>query len=623
MGWGLRGLEVYYRRFRRRTVDAMEQVCAALGLVADRWQRLPRRRDDLRRVATRRRTSRAASAERLQEALVITGARCLTGRRASLPMLELAPAAAPVAPVRPSDQLAEFATEDLALPRFHVWTLGCQMNHSDSEEMAGALLAAGCAEAAEPRIGRPDRHQHLRHPRGGGAEGDRPDGPPRRPAPRESRVARGADGLFRPRRTTRTRLHTRYPAGGPLPAPGRGARADRAPRPGESTAPVLTDVPGACSASATRRGNGGSLASHPGSRSGGGARARGSAISAWLPIIYGCDKTCTYCIVPVLARPRAQPAVRRRSSTRHVRSPRRLPGSDAAGPERQLVRPRPARRAALRATSTELGTWAASSHLDGRPDMAALLRAIDGLRTADGVPAISRLRFVTSHPWDLSDRLIAAMAECASVCEHLHLPVQSGDDAVLRRMGRQYTVEAVPGAGRAAARGRARASALTTDVIVGFCGETEAQFETHAATCCDGCASRRCSRPRSRRGPGRRRRGSPTTCRVPRRSAGSQALLDAPGADRPVSERRRGWAGRRRCWSTQRAAATSMATTSGERAVARVAGRNREQQAGPLRWRPELIGRLVDVRVEHAGPYALVGVARRLTHSGRVIRRSS
>ena len=79
--------------------------------------------------------------------------------------------------------------------------------------------------------------------------------------------------------------------------------------------------------------------------------------------------------------------------------------------------------------------------LHGRPDLAELIRAIDGIRTADGVPAIPRLRFVTSHPWDLSDRLIEAMAECPSLCEALHLPVQSGDDAMLRRMGRQYTVE--------------------------------------------------------------------------------------------------------------------------------------------------------------------------------------
>ena len=123
--------------------------------------------------------------------------------------------------------------------------------------------------------------------------------------------------------------------------------------------------------------------------------------------------------------------------------------------------------------------------LHGRPDLAELIRAIDGLRTADGRPAIPRLRFVTSHPWDLSDRLIEALADCPSVCEHLHLPVQSGDDAVLRRMGRQYTIEhyeerlgrirdAVPGI------------TISTDIIVGFCGETEAQFALDAAAPRDG-----------------------------------------------------------------------------------------------------------------------------------------
>src|SRR6185295_16327603 len=109
-----------------------------------------------------------------------------------------------------------------------------------------------------------------------------------------------------------------------------------------------------------------------------------------------------------------------------------------------------------------------------------LIRAIDALRSADGRAAIPRLRFVTSHPWDLSDRLVLALADCRSVCEHLHLPVQSGDDAMLRRMGRQYTQEhylerltairaAVPGI------------AISTDVIVGFCGETDAQFRSTLA----------------------------------------------------------------------------------------------------------------------------------------------
>jgi tRNA-2-methylthio-N6-dimethylallyladenosine synthase len=122
---------------------------------------------------------------------------------------------------------------------------------------------------------------------------------------------------------------------------------------------------------------------------------------------------------------------------------------------------------------------------EARPDLGELIRAVDGIRTGDvgargaeddGGPAIPRLRFVTSHPWDLSDRLIEAMRDCPSVCASLHLPVQSGSDSMLRRMGRQYTIEhyrerlgrireAVPGI------------ALSTDVIVGFCGETEAEYE--------------------------------------------------------------------------------------------------------------------------------------------------
>ena len=115
--------------------------------------------------------------------------------------------------------------------------------------------------------------------------------------------------------------------------------------------------------------------------------------------------------------------------------------------------------------------------LGSRPDLAELIRAIDGLRTADGTSAVPRLRFITSHPWDLSDRLIEAMAECPSVCEALHLPVQSGDDAMLKRMGRQYTIEHYR---ERLERIRAMVPdiAISTDVIVGFCGETEAQFES-------------------------------------------------------------------------------------------------------------------------------------------------
>jgi tRNA-2-methylthio-N6-dimethylallyladenosine synthase len=206
-----------------------------------------------------------------------------------------------------------------------------------------------------------------------------------------------------------------------------------------------------------------------------GTVARGSTISAWLPIIYGCDKTCTYCIVPFSRGPeRSRPfddvVDEARSLAAAGYREVTLLGQNVNSYGHDL--PPDARFAHVDAER-----WAGRQlNLHGRPDLAELIRAIDALRTTDGRPAIPRLRFVTSHPWDLSDRLIAALAECQSVCEHLHLPVQSGDDAVLRRMGRQYTIEhylerldrireAVPGI------------TISTDVIVGFCGETGAQFE--------------------------------------------------------------------------------------------------------------------------------------------------
>ena len=146
---------------------------------------------------------------------------------------------------------------------------------------------------------------------------------------------------------------------------------------------------------------------------------------AWVPIVYGCDKTCTYCIVPFARGPeRSRPFDDIVAEVRALAASR-LPRADAAGAERQLLRPRPAagpRFAELRSQRT-LGR---RQDRAGRPDIAALLHAIDAIRDGDGRPGIPRVRFVTSHPWDLTDRLIEAMAECDSVCEHLHLPVQSG-----------------------------------------------------------------------------------------------------------------------------------------------------------------------------------------------------
>jgi tRNA-2-methylthio-N6-dimethylallyladenosine synthase len=108
--------------------------------------------------------------------------------------------------------------------------------------------------------------------------------------------------------------------------------------------------------------------------------------------------------------------------------------------------------------------------LDGRPLFASLLRALDQ------VSGLRRIRFTSPHPKDFREDTIAAMAECRAVCEHIHLPVQSGSDAVLRRMKRAYTkrryldkVEKV--------RAAIPEIAITTDIIVGFPGETAPEFE--------------------------------------------------------------------------------------------------------------------------------------------------
>ena len=223
---------------------------------------------------------------------------------------------------------------------------------------------------------------------------------------------------------------------------------------------------------------------------------------------------------------------------------------------------------------------------------------------------------MTSHPWDLSDRLITALAECDSVCEHLHLPVQSGDDAVLRRMGRQYTIEhylerldrireAVPDI------------AISTDVIVGFCGETEAQFEATLRLLetvrydqvFAAAYSERPGSPASRLAddvPAADKRRRLNALLATQESIGLErnrawldrtveVLVDAVAPPR-THEHDRG--------DDERAADTGTADTG----AARLSGRSRQNKLVHLTGPTSLVGRLVDVRIEHAGPYALRGV---------------
>ena len=171
-------------------------------------------------------------------------------------------------------------------------------------------------------------------------------------------------------------------------------------------------------------------------------------VSACVPIIQGCDNFCTYCIVPY----------------RRGREKSRLL-EDLVAEVRELVS-----RGAREVTLLGQNVNAYGHDLPGTPDLADLLGVIDGIE------GLLRLRFLTNHPKDMNDRLIAAIADLPKVCLSVNLPVQAGDDEVLRRMGRGYTVAEY----RALVKRIRQAVpdiALTTDIIVGFPGETEEDFD--------------------------------------------------------------------------------------------------------------------------------------------------
>ncbi len=173
--------------------------------------------------------------------------------------------------------------------------------------------------------------------------------------------------------------------------------------------------------------------------------------SAWVTIQIGCDNSCAFCIVP---------QVRGREVSRRT--------GDIIHEIEELVADGVVEITLLGQNVNSYGRDLGAGQF--RPQFADLLRAIDGI---DGV---ERIRFTSPHPKDLRTETIAAMAECAGVCEHLHLPLQSGSDRVLGRMHRGYTAERYLER-LAAARAAVPDLAVTTDIIVGFPGETDADFE--------------------------------------------------------------------------------------------------------------------------------------------------
>ena len=172
---------------------------------------------------------------------------------------------------------------------------------------------------------------------------------------------------------------------------------------------------------------------------------RGAGPRAFITVMEGCNKTCTYCIVPT-------------TRGREVSKPAEIVLREAAALSQAGY------------SEVELLGQNVNAYRDGPIHLDGLLR---GLQQVDG---IRRVRFTTSHPAHLSQEIISAMRECPTVCNALHLPAQSGSDAVLERMRRGYTRrryldrierlrQAVPDIG------------LSTDIIVGYPGETRSEFD--------------------------------------------------------------------------------------------------------------------------------------------------
>ena len=173
--------------------------------------------------------------------------------------------------------------------------------------------------------------------------------------------------------------------------------------------------------------------------------SRSSQVTGWVSITRGCNNFCSYCIVPYTrGRERSRPAQQILSEIQHM----------AAQGFREV---------------TLLGQNV-NAYSDGENDFSDLLK------TSSRIHGILRIRFMTSHPKDLSKRMLRVMAEHDTICPHLHLPVQSGSNRILSLMNRGYTREKYI---RLVEEARAviPGTAITSDIMVGFPGETESDFE--------------------------------------------------------------------------------------------------------------------------------------------------
>jgi len=342
--------------------------------------------------------------------------------------------------------------------KYHIWTVGCQMNMADSQRVQGILDSLGWQEV--PTMDQanlvvlntcsvrqaPEERAHgqlslLRHAK-----------------QRRNDLLVAMMGCMIGNQKTIDALQQRYPhvdlffkveQADILP---RFLEERWMPRAGEGCVDMMDDaVPPTVAAQA----NGRTvlpmaITPRPGEREAHYPRPVGlkSSPCAWLPVILGCNKVCTYCIVPY-----------RRGRERS------RPMAELLVEANQLVA-NGARELTLLGQTVE----AYGLDLPERPDLGDLMAQLSE------ITGLERIRFMTSYPKHMTDKMIHQMAELPKVCEHVNIPVQSGDDAVLKRMKRGYTIDEYrtlieklrawwPGV------------SLSTDVIVGFCGETEEEFQ--------------------------------------------------------------------------------------------------------------------------------------------------
>src|SRR5215218_205759 len=311
--------------------------------------------------------------------------------------------------------------------RYHVTTFGCQMNAHDSERIKGMLEELGLGEAAEQADAdvlvfntctireKPDQRfaAHLAQARA--------------LKQRDPEKVIAVGGCYA--EAQRERLFSLYPYVDVAFGPG------SIPHLGEWLGAGGAGIERGAFGTGAERAFAGRLPLH-----------RERRFQAWVQISMGCKSVCSYCIVP---------SVRGKEVSRR-------PGeilAEVEGLAREGVR-----------ELTLLGQNVNSYGRDLGSDFAELLRA------CDAVEGIDRIRFTSPHPKDFRAPVIAAMAECESVCEHAHLPLQSGSTRVLKAMRRTYSRERYL---RLVDELRAAIPdlALTTDLIVGFPGETEQDFE--------------------------------------------------------------------------------------------------------------------------------------------------